>query len=158
VAPQAFLVHDLPGRLRVRVPSMRGEVGYFERVLGALEDLPTVEWVTANPLTASVLVQHGQGSADEFLRTAPLADLLTLSSEPPRHEALAERMSRLSGELDRRLRNLSADRVDTREAALWILVLAALLQLSRGTVLPPAGVLLWYALTLMRGLPPGGEG
>jgi hypothetical protein len=56
--PVAYIEHQLPGRVRLRVPSKRGEVPFFERVVRELSKHPAVHELTATPLTASIMLQY----------------------------------------------------------------------------------------------------
>jgi hypothetical protein len=56
--PAAYIEHQLPGRVRLRVPSKRGEVPFFEKVVRELSKHPAVHELTATPLTASIMLQY----------------------------------------------------------------------------------------------------
>lgn len=61
--PQALVEHELPGRLRLRVPSRRGDRPFFEAVSERIAGLAGVRRVRANPLTGSLLVEHATSAA-----------------------------------------------------------------------------------------------
>src|SRR5579875_402709 len=65
--PQAELVHQLPGRLRLRVPARRGDAAFFAEMAKRLGGLAGVGAVHANPRSASLLLEH-EGGADALLR------------------------------------------------------------------------------------------
>jgi hypothetical protein len=50
----------LPGRARLRVPSKRGEVPFFEKVVRALSQHPAVHELTATPLTGRIMLQYAE--------------------------------------------------------------------------------------------------
>jgi hypothetical protein len=56
--PVAHIEHQLPGRVRLRVPSRRGEVPFFEKVVRELSMHPAVRELTATPLTGSITLQY----------------------------------------------------------------------------------------------------
>jgi hypothetical protein len=56
--PAAHIEHQLPGRARLRVPSKRGEVPFFEKVVRELSKHPAVHELTATPLTGSIMLQY----------------------------------------------------------------------------------------------------
>jgi len=56
--PVAYIEHQLPGRVRLRVPSRRGEVPFFEKVVRELSKHPAIRELTATPLTGSITLQH----------------------------------------------------------------------------------------------------
>ncbi len=58
--PAAHIEHQLPGRARLRVPSKRGEVPFFEKVVRELSQHPAVHELTATPLTGSIMLQYAE--------------------------------------------------------------------------------------------------
>jgi hypothetical protein len=56
--PAAHIEHQLPGRARLRVPSKRGEVPFFEKVVRELSKHPAVYELIATPLTGSIMLQY----------------------------------------------------------------------------------------------------
>ena len=56
----AHIEHQLPGRVRLRVPSRRGDVSYFERAVKELSRHPAVRELAASPLTGSITLLHSE--------------------------------------------------------------------------------------------------
>jgi hypothetical protein len=56
--PVALIEHQLPGRVRLRVSSKRGEVPFFEKVVRELSKHPAVRELIATPLTGSIVLQY----------------------------------------------------------------------------------------------------
>src|SRR5712671_6162198 len=56
--PVAYIEHQLPGRVRLRVPSRRGEVPFFEKVVRELSKHPAIRELTATPLTGSITLHY----------------------------------------------------------------------------------------------------
>ena len=54
--PIAYVEHQIPGRLRLRIPERRGDVAFFRRVVGALSKVPDVTELDGSPLTGSVRI------------------------------------------------------------------------------------------------------
>jgi hypothetical protein len=75
--PPAQLEHAIPGRMRLRVPSRRGDARYFARVAEHLQGQADIITVTTRAVTGSVLILHR--SAPEtiaaFAREQGLFDL-----------------------------------------------------------------------------------
>lgn len=57
MVPVAYLEHELAGRIRLRVPSKRGDGSFFEAARQGLSGAAAVEAVSANPDTGSVLIR-----------------------------------------------------------------------------------------------------
>jgi cation transport ATPase len=54
----SYYVHNVPGRLRVKTPTLKSMAGGDERVSEFFDHLEGVERVTVNPLTGSVVVHY----------------------------------------------------------------------------------------------------
>jgi len=87
-------VHDLPGRLRVRVPAIKGDPATAGKLVAALSNLEGITSVTSNPLTGSLLIRY---DANVINASACLVKLnirrpvvaVLPSSTQPRAEGLA---------------------------------------------------------------------
>jgi hypothetical protein len=66
---RAIVVHRLPGRIRVRIPSKRSDTSFFESVVQKLRPHPGVHELSANPRTGSLLIHHS-GEAENILSLA----------------------------------------------------------------------------------------
>ena len=97
--PGAVIVHQLPTRLRLKVPAKSGELHYFEQAEKILGQYTPIKKVRCNPRTASILLdfsaplnealffdfteknqlfaqqQHIQGSSNKPLLTQVRAEL-----------------------------------------------------------------------------------
>ncbi|WP_156910114.1 hypothetical protein [Rubritepida flocculans] len=130
--PAALLVHDGPGRMRLRLPALRGDAPRLAALALALAGLPGVVAAESAALTGSVLVLHRAESAG-LLRAAEAAGLLRLTEEAPPVEGPS-----------------------LSPAVFWPAVgaaavaLLALHQLLQRQVLPPAFSLATQALVLAR--------
>ncbi len=79
--PLAEVSHAGIKRVRLRVLERRGDAGYFAQVVEKLAQLPGIERVEANPLTASVLVLPGS-VLDALGAQAEAAGLFRLAAAP----------------------------------------------------------------------------
>lgn len=146
--PQAQVSHQSPWRLRLRIPSQRGQMEYFNKVAQQLMQCPGVERVEANPLTASILVLPGIGTAElaKYAKTKRLFQFAAQDSlSPPVTEMLAANFRGLNQEL----RRLSGGVVDIGTLAFAALVTGAIIQWQKGHILGPASTLFWYAAGLL---------
>lgn len=138
----AQIAHQLPGRVRMRIPEKRGDSQYFEQLRQAVGAVPGVKQVVVNPLTASVLVLH-----DDALPLGQLAAQwgLKLAAAPPQ---VVERLGSGLQTMDSTLRGVSSGQLDLRGTALLGLLGMGLYQAAQGEVLAPAVTLFWYAFAL----------
>jgi hypothetical protein len=66
MAREASIVHNIPGRMRIRIPSAKADPGFLDQARAALAALPKVVEVTSNPLTGSLLVVYAPASQRDF--------------------------------------------------------------------------------------------
>jgi hypothetical protein len=124
------LEHMMPGRIRLRFRSRRGETDFFQKLVTLLSQISLIDEVDANSLTGSVLIRHSASPEQLAFLAAqsgllPVQDLSSALGDPP-----APRREARSG--------LSAP------MAVGLFALA-LLQLARGHVLGSASEQFWHA-------------
>ena len=122
--------HMMPGRIRLRFRSRRGETDFFQRLVTLLSEISLVDEVDANSLTGSVLIRHSASPEQLAFLAAqigllPLQHLSSALGDPP--AARREPRSELSAPM-----------------AVGLFALA-LLQLARGRVLGSASEQFWHA-------------
>ncbi len=86
------IVHAIPGRMRIRIPSAKADSKFLDQARAALAALPCVAEVTANPLTGSLLITYAPASQRDFEGT-----LMTGNGSPlpfDLHRAASPRSSR----------------------------------------------------------------
>lgn len=69
MVPIAYIEHQIPGRLRLRIPDRRGDAAFFERIVGTLSKLPDVTELDGSPLTGSIRIRH-TGSCEAIIAAA----------------------------------------------------------------------------------------
>lgn len=154
IAPaQAYISHQAPGRLRLKVPERRRDRSYFNLLQERLAGMPGVTGAEANPLTGSILVRYDPRRFASF-DAAALSDLLVVgppaASRASHPVPLMDRIESSAAVIDRRLKGWSAGAVDLRAAGVVGLALMGFGQLLRGNIVAPAATLLWYAADLAR--------
>lgn len=82
MTPAAIIEHQLPGRLRLRVPARRGDVSFFQGIVQALSKHPETKEVDATPLTGSILIHHS-GSVQAITASAAKEGLFEVGLEQP---------------------------------------------------------------------------
>lgn len=83
MTPIATIQHQIPGRLRLRIPARRGDVSFFHGIVQALSKLPGVEKLDAIPLTGSIIIRHS-GSAQAIAAAATERGLFEIGPEEPK--------------------------------------------------------------------------
>jgi hypothetical protein len=136
--PIAYVEHQLPGRVRLRVPSRRGEVPFFENVVQELSKHPAIRELSASPLTGSITLRYFEplqsitaAAADQRLFETRRLEPQSNASEPKR----APRLSEGSGLTNGIATGLSG---------------LGLLQMTQGNILGSAAESLWHAFGAQR--------
>lgn len=129
------LVHTLPGRTRLRLAAGRSDVFSLAVAATRLKTMPGVTAVDPRPMTGSLLVLH-EGLFPSIGADLPRLGLALVPAADPLPRS-----------------PLSAVTVDPAMAGAAGLAALALLQLGRGSVLPPAFTLAWYAGSVLGLLP-----
>lgn len=148
----AYVVHRLPGRLRLKIPAKRGNAGYFAALAEALRACPGVLSVEANATAASLLIHYPPTleTADLAAAASKAAPLDLAYGEPPA-DSIAETLAALLQRGDSVLRRSSGGQMDFRSASVLTLLGLALYQIARGEILQPAVPLLLGAMAALPG-------
>jgi hypothetical protein len=95
--PTAHVEHQIPGRIRLRVPEKRGDASYFESVRQRLVEHPAVERLRVSSVTASIVVHHN-GAAEPVTAAASERGLFKVArgATPPRPPAVRSNTNRAS--------------------------------------------------------------
>lgn len=148
MTPEAIVAHNSPHRLRIRVPSRKGQEDYFQKVKDALVARPDVAFVTTNPVTGSILLLHTAELAalEAFARGRGWFDI---AATPPATKTALSAAETLIDRVDERLRALTHERYDLNNTLFLGLVGLGVLQAVRGQVLGPASSLLASAASIL---------
>jgi hypothetical protein len=136
--PVASIEHQLPGRVRLRVPSKRGDVHFFENVVRGLSKHPALREVSASPLTGCITLHHCEPLQ---VMTAAAAEqrLFEISRSEPKNE----------GSKSKQTSTLRQGSVLAGATAAGLSALG-LFQVARGNVLGSAVESLWHAFGAQR--------
>ena len=147
----AFIGHISSGRLRVKIPSKKGDAPFFNSLQGLFACLPGVQSITANPATGSLLILH---TLDE----ATVSDLLQSYNLCPGANN-KKAASAVHGEVATIFKSWDSQVIHFTHGALNLEALVAITliggsiyQISRGrfAALPWYNGL-WYAFSLLKG-------
>lgn len=137
MVPVASIEHQLPGRVRLRIPSKRGDVAFFGKVVRELSKHPSLHELTASPLTGCITLHYCEPLQ---LMTAAAAEqkLFEIGGSEPPDEGSKEQAFGLregSGVAGATAAGLSG---------------LGLFQVARGNVLGSAIENLWHAFAAQR--------
>ena len=147
--PEAGITHTISGRLRLKIPSKKGNNSYFESLEQKLSCCDGVQGVKANAVTAGVLLLHNvdTNSISKFAEENRLFKVQSLGSE---RTLLVNRIRNSFEDLNRRTMDLTGGELDITSAVFVSLVSVSIYQIARGNFFAPAWYTsLWYAVNMV---------
>ncbi len=148
--PEAHIGHSTETRVRIKIPSRRGDEGYFLKVEALLSKDGRAETVRVNPQTASVLITGSSVNPEAIKGAGEKGALFRLETEKPKVEPLSSKIVAPVRNLERSIHRFSGGELDLAGAAFLGLLGWGVVQLVRGnTSAPPWYVAFWYALGIL---------
>lgn len=138
--PQAREVHATSRRLRLRIPSKKGDGSYFSLIKERLAECPGVESAEVNPLTGSTLILHHTDAAT-IADYATRNDLFRFKPWKGSRKTLFESVEDILDDLNRRLRRVTGGEFDIPSLFFLVLLISGIYQIARGNIGAPA----WYS-------------
>lgn len=142
----AHIVHQAPGRVRLRIPSKRHDSVFFQDISERIMRCQNVNSVVSNPRTAGILVLY-TGEISSLLVEAfsvGLAELVRLELTPPPTRPIRWSLASRLRRIDHQIARSTSGEADGGMVVVATLLVASAIQLWRGqifNVIP----LLWYA-------------
>lgn len=145
--PTARVCHSISGRLRIRIDAYRRDEAFFGQLSAKLERVPGVLRVEANPITATVLIQHTLDAQHirREIESRACVSLAPGGSGLPPARSLSPDLGMTGGSFA----NVPRVPADARGLAILALFGMAIHQAIEGNVMVPAVSLLWYAFNLL---------
>lgn len=146
MTPEARIVHQSEGRVRLRVTSMRGRPDYFAAVAGGFGPGGDLVLAEFNPVSGSMLFTGPGAVAADIAAAAADAGLFTLDLAPQPPVPLAKRVAQPIRGIDRTIRRHSEGALDLPGAFFILMFFFGFYELSVGNFRrPPWYTLFWYA-------------
>jgi hypothetical protein len=147
--PVAHIAHMVLGRVRIRIPSRRGDAEYFASLQQSLIAFPAIVDLRANPNTGSLVIVHDDTSLLPLKEYAEENQLFILEEIDYKPEVVLQRASSGFETIDTRIKSLTGGDIDLRSALFLGLVAMSIRQLSQGNIMGPAATIFWQALGLV---------
>jgi hypothetical protein len=143
---RAQIAHETPGRVRVRLPDLRGDAEAFARLEDTLLESQLFQGVRANPVTASLVLEFS-GPREQVLEAlrARLPFELEFSAAP----AASRVPSRADSQVDP-VRLVSGKDINAMFLAGTLFGAVGLVQAFRGRIMLPALSAFWCASNAFR--------
>lgn len=147
--PEAKITHEIPGRMRMRIVSRRGDQEFFAALKDRLAALDGIEAVETNSLTGSILLFHHMEK--EALATfAAEKGLFVVHSACAQADPLSEKVVRSFQQIDRYLTSSTDGELDLPSLAFLALLSMGAYEIFRGNFMAPAWyTAFWYAFGVL---------
>lgn len=145
--PEAHIGHLTASRLRIKIPTRKGDEEFFANLEDKLTKLRDQMSVRVNPATGSVLLTAEKIDARSVASFAKKENLFQLDTTGPQPIALSQRFVQPIGELSQSVGRFTKGEVDLAGLAFLALLSAGVFQILRGQFrAPPWYTAFWYAL------------
>lgn len=144
----AYIVHQIPGRVRLRIKARRQDQVFFDELRHQLAPLECLEDVRVNCNTGSIIIRHPERPYTEVETELQRLSLFKIADGPePDTPALVRLQSGIS-RIDQFLSEESAGVLNLRAVVVLAAMLLVIRQVRRGELFGPALPLLWNVLDL----------
>ena len=148
--PDATITHTSPGRTRVKIPSKKGDHGFFSKVAERFSVCDGVREAHSNALTATVLLLH-HSEPKKLSYFAEENNLFNIRNIPGNPVPLTRILKKGFDGLNKSARIFSKGQLDLSGLAVASLVGLSVFQIFRGNFKAPAWhAALWYAYNIGR--------
>lgn len=146
--PEAHIAHRTPHRLRIRIPSKKGDGDYFAALRAFLLEAGHADRVEVNPLTASVLIESSRG-VEAFAEPGTAGEWYALGGEAAAAKPLSRKVVQGFRAVDAQIEQMSGGELDIPSLALLGLICTGIYQISIGNFVAPAWyTAFWYAASI----------
>lgn len=145
--PEAHVHHVIPNRIRIKIPSRKGDHGYFSTVSQQLANCAGVEEVWTNPSTAGLLVIHHCELKDLAVYAEENSLFHLIRPKGAARKTLFQNVSDAFRTYDVEMKTMTNGVLDIPSMVFLSLVVSGLWQIARGNLVMPAWyVAFYYAL------------
>ncbi len=147
--PDARITHTISGRLRIKIPSKKGNNSYFKSLEQKFSDCDKVQKVEANAVTAGVLFLH-DADIKNISKFAEENRIFKVESRRPEQMVITKRIKSGFDDLNRRATRFTGGELDLAGAVFVSLLSLSIYQIARGNFFVPAWYTsLWYAVNMV---------
>jgi hypothetical protein len=157
--PKAYIIHHTPDRLRIKIPSQKGNKGYFSFLEEKLSNYSGIKKIKTNTLTGSVLFIEAIGLKEalslkdigQYGEANNLFSLQRLMPYPtPLSQGLSQKIITSFNNFNKKLVNFTSGELDIASVSFLFLLGLGLYQISRGNLIAPAWyTAFWYAANII---------
>jgi len=147
--PDTYITHASKGRIRLRIPSKKRDVSYFDSLQSILSGVPGLDQIKVNPMSGSVLVLYSR-LPDEV---APLVNAVTGQTSPKqtngKPNSVIEMVRGTFQQINNQLKDFTRGEMDIPTLSFIALLAVGIYQITRKNFTAPAWyTAFWYALNI----------
>jgi hypothetical protein len=144
--PEAHIQHHTDRRVRLRIPSKRGNAAFFSDAKTKLAQLQPFDTIEVNPLTGSILLCHEAIDIDRLMDFAEEKEVFSINQVSRTAAPLAEKIAEPIADINRFIDRLSGGELDLPGVIFLSLLGFGLYEILRGNFkAPPWYTAFWYA-------------
>jgi hypothetical protein len=144
----AYISHTTSGRFRIRIPSKKGDVAFFQSLKDQTGQFPNIREVAANPVTGSILIIHSLDPTimEDLARTYFPRQAKQIGSPSSNiHRQVTETYN----QVENKIKKFTGGELDVGTLSFGALLILGLYQITRGNFMAPAWyTAFWYALNI----------
>jgi hypothetical protein len=148
--PQAYISHSIPRRIRIKIPSKKGNQSFLSSVKDHFGGLVGIETVEINTVTGSILLIHALDSV-KIAEYAEKHNLFRIESMKTDHKQtfISRKISETFRDMNRTVTTSTKGFANIPDLAVLTLIGLSAYQISQGNFMAPAWyAALWYALNI----------
>jgi hypothetical protein len=146
--PIAHISHQTAGRLRIRIPSKKGDSTYFNALKEHFSSLEGIRDLQFNPTTGSLLILHSLDT-QAVTQHATARNLFSLSGTTSSSDGLHPRVTETFQGLNNQVKALTSGEMNIGSLAFLALMGAGIYQIGKGNFTAiPWYTAFWYALNI----------
>lgn len=150
----AYIAHSTSDRLRIKIPSKKGDTRYFHTLKERFQCLQGIERVDVAPFTGSVLFAHKTDPKTIAVFAGANGLFVLNETARPVNPPLSRRIADGFKGFDKKIKDFTAGELDIPGIAFLFLVAFGVYQISIGNFTAPAWyTAFWYGLNIfLKGL------
>ncbi len=137
--PEAYVSHRAPRRLRIKIPSKKGNSSFFSTLLDRLAKCPDIEDIRVNAQIGSALILY-TGDTKVVAEFAENNELFHLNPGSRPRKTFFVNVADTFRAYDKELKQISGGEVDIPSLVFLSLLISGVWQIARGNLGMPA----WY--------------
>jgi hypothetical protein len=147
--PEAYIHHQTINRIRIRVPSRKGDMAYFAALRDRVSRVPGVDRIEVNPVTGSLLLVH-QLEMEQIAEFGATNRLFALKQSRPVPKTIVNKVADTFNDLNVLIKAFTENQVDIPSIAFATFMTFGLFQIGSGNFMVPVWyTAFWYSMNIV---------